>query len=75
MAKEEPKGGLLSGIMAQTPLASLGIQPQMLEREIVIEMTEEQLRTMLLDKADQRAKDSVTVKLVEGKLILKIRLW
>lgn len=72
--KQSPQG-LLSSIMAGTPMAGLGITPQMVNREIVIEMTTDQLRQMLLEKADARARDSVTVELHEGKLQLKIRLW
>jgi hypothetical protein len=69
------ESGLLKGILDATPLKGMGITPQLLEREIVIELTTEQLKAMLLQNADARAKESVTVELHEGKLTLKIRLW
>jgi hypothetical protein len=69
------ESGLLKGIIDATPLKGMGITPQLLEREIVIELTTEQLKAMLLQNADARAKESVTVELHEGKLTLKIRLW
>jgi len=67
--------GLLSGILTQTRLGELGVTPQLSQREIVVELTTDQFRTMLLQNADARAKDSVTVELHEGKLVLRIRLW
>jgi hypothetical protein len=67
--------GLLKGIFETTPLKGLGITPQLLEREIVIELTTEQLKAMLLQNADAKAKECVTIEIHEGKLTLKIRLW
>jgi len=69
------EAGLLKGILDATPLKGLGVTPQLLEREIVIELTTEQLKAMLLQNADPKAKESVTVEIHEGKLTLKIRLW
>jgi hypothetical protein len=67
--------GFLKGMLDTTPLKGLGITPQLLEREIVIELTTEQLKAMLLQNADAKAKESVTIEIHEGKLTLKIRLW
>jgi hypothetical protein len=72
---EMEEGGLLKGLIDATPLKGFGITPQLLEREIAIELTTEQLRTMLLQNTDERAKQCVTIELHEGKLILKIKLW
>jgi hypothetical protein len=69
------EGGILKGLIDATPLKGLGISPQLLEKEIVIELTTEQLRNMLLQHTDEKAKQYVTVELHEGKLVLKIRLW
>jgi hypothetical protein len=69
------EAGLLKGILDATPLRGLGVTPQLLDREIVIELTTEQLKAMLLQNADARAKESVIIELHEGKLTLKIRLW
>jgi len=67
--------GLLRGLLESTPLKGLGITPQLTQRDIVVELTQEQLRDMLLRDADPRAKSSVTLELKEGRLILRIRLW
>lgn len=68
------RSGLLGNILGGTPMANLGITPQILQNEIVIEMTQDQLKSMLLQNADAKAKGSVAVELHEGKLVLKIKL-
>ena len=75
MASEQPMKGLLSSILDGTPLKSLGITPQILQRDLVIELTTQQLRDIILQNADERAKQSVSLELHEGKLVLKIRLF
>jgi hypothetical protein len=73
---EKPQGlGLLGDLFGKTPFGMAGITPQLSQKEIVVEMTQEQLRVMLLQNADARAKDSVTIELHEGILVLKIRLF
>ncbi|MEM2696236.1 MAG: hypothetical protein QXU09_04800 [Thermoproteota archaeon] len=67
--------GLLKNILVGTPLANLNLMPQLTQNEIVIEMTQEQLRSLLLEKTDERAKQAVTIECKEGKLILKIKLF
>jgi len=74
MSQTEPTG-LLRDLLKGTAFGGVGLTPQFMEREIVIELTQDQLKQMLLEKADERAKSSVTLELKEGKMILKIRLW
>jgi len=67
--------GLLRGLLQGTPLANLNLIPQLTQNEIVIEITQEQLRNLLLQNTDDRARQAVTIELHEGKLTLKIRLF
>lgn len=67
--------GLLKGLLQGTPLANLNLMPQLTQNEIVIEITQEQLRNLLLQNTDDRARQAVTIELHEGKLTLKIRLF
>jgi hypothetical protein len=67
--------GLIKGLFDKSPLSGMGISPQLLDRDLVIELTVEQLKNMLLQNADERAKNSIQIELHEGKLTLKIRLW
>jgi hypothetical protein len=72
--QSQPSTGLLSGLLSGSPLGTLGIMPKLTQNDVVVELTTEQLRNLLLEKADQRAKDSVTVEIHEGKIVLRIRL-
>jgi len=67
--------GILKNLLSGTPLGNLNLMPQLTQNEIVIEMTEEQLKALLLQNTDERAKKSVNVELHEGKLVLKIKLF
>lgn len=67
--------GLLKGILDNTPLKGLGLTPQLTEKEIVIELSDAQLKELLLEKSDDRAKNAVSVHCKEGKLVLTIRLF
>lgn len=67
--------GILKNLLSGTPLANLNLIPQLTQNEIVIEMTQEQLKTLLLERTDERAKQAVNVECHEGKLVIKIRLF
>lgn len=75
VTEEKPTTGLLSDILTKSALGGLGITPQFAQRDIIVEMSEQQLRQLLLANADARAQSAVTLELHEGKLVLKIRLW
>lgn len=72
---EKPEEGILSNVLKGTPLAGLGVTPKLSEQEIVIELSEQQFRDMVMANADARTKQSVQVKIAEGKIIIKIRLF
>jgi hypothetical protein len=67
--------GILKMMMEGSPLKGIGVMPKVLDNDIVVELTEEQLKSILLEKADERAKRAVSIKLENGKLILRIKLW
>jgi len=67
--------GLFKTLLTGTPLANLNILPQLTQNEIVIEITQEQLKSLLLERTDERAKRSVTIECHEGKIVLKIKLF
>jgi hypothetical protein len=69
------EAGILKTLFEGMPQGLAGIKPQLTQNELVIEFTEDQLREMLLKNADERAKQSVTIQLLDKKLIIKIRLF
>lgn len=70
----EPSG-IIGTILKSTPLAGLGVSPAVRDRDIVIELTEAQLKEAMLKGADPRLKDAVEVRLENGKMIIRIRLF
>jgi len=71
----EVAGGLLQQALKGTALAGLNLTPQLTDRELVIELDEKQFRDMILSGADDRAKQSVTVEILQGKIRLKVRIF
>jgi hypothetical protein len=71
--------GLLSGMMQGTPFAGLNLQPQMSQKDIIIELTPQQLKDSILSapgsNLDARAKDAISIEFVPGKMIIRIRLF
>lgn len=71
--------GLISGLFKGTPLAGLGITPKMLEKDLVIELTEQQFKDMVFSGMKEpdksRAMQSIDIKISEGKITVKVRLF
>ena len=67
--------GILRNLFQNMRFGGVTISPQLANNEIVINLTQEELKQMLLANADARAKNAVTIELHEGKLTLRIKLW
>jgi len=71
--------GLLSGIMKGTPFAGLNLQPQMSQKDMVIELTPQQLKDSILSapgsNLDAKAKDAISIEFHEGKMVIRIKLF
>lgn len=72
---EKEVTGLLKGLLGGSPLGNVGITPQVIQKDIVLEISEEQFKTIALQGTDQRAKDSISIELHDKKMIIKIRLF
>lgn len=66
--------GLLKTIFRDMKFGGIPLTPTLANNELVISITQEELKQMLLANADERAKSCVSVECKEGRLILKIRL-
>jgi len=75
----EASEGLISGILKGTPLAGLGVSPKILERDLVIELNEQQFKDMVFSGMKEpdktRAMQSIDIKITEGKITVKVRLF
>jgi len=67
--------GLLKGILGGTPLAGMGIAPQLQQKDIILEITEAQFKDIALQTVEQRAKDSISIEFHEKKMVIRIRLF
>ncbi len=66
--------GIVKNAFKGTPLAGTNIVPKLDMQDLVIEITEQQFRDMVLANTDERAKRSIDIKIVEGKIIIRVRL-
>jgi hypothetical protein len=55
-------------------LLKYGIQPKLEGKDLVLEITTEQLKSIWLDKQDPRVSSSIVLELHEGRLVVKIRI-
>ncbi|OYT26593.1 MAG: hypothetical protein B6U97_03480 [Candidatus Altiarchaeales archaeon ex4484_96] len=67
--------GLINQILAGTPLAGLGIKPELVGKDIVIRLNEEQFKNIAFAKADERAKQLIQIKIHEGYIEVRIKLF
>jgi hypothetical protein len=67
--------GLLSTFLKGTVLEGVGVRPQLLQNDIVIELTEQQIRDMVFKDMDDRVKNSISLEVEKGKIIIKVKLF
>jgi hypothetical protein len=79
LAMGEIPEGLLSGMLKGTPLGALGLTPKMFDRDLVIELTEQQFKDMVFSGMKEpdksRAMNSIDIKIEQGKITIKVRLF
>lgn len=66
--------GILNSLLRSMPFSSMSLSPVLTDRDLVIEVTQDQLREILLANADERARRSISVECHEGKIVLRVRL-
>jgi hypothetical protein len=71
--------GLISQMMKGTGLNGIGVMPKLEEKDLTIEINEQQFKDLIFanikpeDKA--RVSSAVQIKISEGKITLKVRLF
>jgi hypothetical protein len=75
----EPTEGLITALFKGTPLSILGVSPKMLDRDIVIELTEQQFKDMVFSGMKEpdrsRAMSVIDIKITDGKIIIRVKLF
>lgn len=67
--------GILSDMMKQLSLAGLNLKPELLNNELTITFTEDDFIQATTKGLDERARNSISVKFMEGKMVIKIKLF
>jgi len=68
-------GGLLGEMFKNFQALGISTKPQLMNNEIVLEITEEDFKNMALKNVDERAKQAISIKLLDGKAVIKIRIF
>ncbi len=66
--------GIIKSAFKGTPLAGVNVIPKLDMQDLVIEITEQQFRDMVLANTDEKAKRCIDIKIGEGKITIKVRL-
>jgi hypothetical protein len=74
MAEKIPEG-MLKGLLSQMGLPSLATQPMLTQNEILITITEQEMDQVMKRGLDERAKNNISLKIENGKVIIKMKLW
>jgi hypothetical protein len=79
MSDLEKEIGLLTGFFKNTPLAGLGVLPKLEQKELTIELSEQQFKDLVFSgmKPEDRARATqcIDVKIEQGKIVIKVRLF
>jgi len=67
--------GILSPFLKQFSIAGMPVSPKLLNNELVIEITENEIYQVLFKDARPEVKNAIKVELHEGKLVIKLKLF
>jgi hypothetical protein len=75
MALQGTPTGLMKDMLSQIGLGQLSTPPTMENQEITITITEQEMEQVMKKGLDERTKNSITLKITDGKVLIKVRLW
>ena len=67
--------GMLGDLFRQMNTLGLAVTPQLVQNELVIEITESEFKEATTRNLDPRARDAITIQFKEGKMIIRIKLF
>ncbi len=69
------QSGLLTDLFKRMRALGFGKQPHFENNSIIIEMSEEEFKQVVLANMPQQQRDAVSIEFRDGKLRIIIRLW
>mgnify|MGYP000256369748 CR=1 FL=1 len=67
--------GMLGDLIKQMSAMGLMAKPQLMQNELVITFTEQEFLEATSRGLDARAKNNISIKFQDGKMIIKIKLF
>lgn len=67
--------GMLGDLLKQMSMLGLKAKPELIGNELTITFTEEEFLNATTKGLDDRAKNSISIKFQDGKMIIKIKLF
>ena len=67
--------GLLSPLLSQLSALGLQLNPQMVGKDLVVEITSSDLEKIILKDASPQTKNVIKVEIHEGKIVIKVKLF
>jgi len=66
--------GIISQIFKRAVELGLPITPQVAENKLVIEITERELKEIVLKDLAPTLRDAIEIKIIEGRIIVSVKL-
>mgnify|MGYP000406751283 FL=1 len=67
--------GLLGELFKQFNIMGIKSKPELLNNELVITITEQEFKEVVFKGLDERAKNNISIKLEDGKIVIKVKLF
>ena len=67
--------GLLSPFLGQLTALGLQLNPQMVGKDLVVEITQADIEKIILKDANPQTKNVMKVEVHEGKIVIKVKLF
>jgi len=67
--------GLLGELFKQFNLLGIKSKPELLNNELIITITEDEFKEVVFKGLDERAKNNISIKLENGRMVIKVKLF
>jgi len=67
--------GMLGDLIKQMSVMGLKAKPELINNELTITFTEQEFIEATTKNLDERAKNSISIKFENGRMIIKIKLF
>jgi len=67
--------GLLGELFKQFNIMGIKSKPELLNNELVITITEQEFKEVVFKGLDERAKNNINIKLEDGRIVIKVKLF